>query len=472
MVNFGAGRNFCVAALFLLPSGEIFVTCTPKSKPIETTTMNKTIQKAILLAIIAITAGCALVGRNKQDTPAEHGSIISNGSQQLALMYNPYITSIHPKVFAKKNNLDDIDLYIIINDEELLFTKANAQKTNIAMVKIYYKIMESYEKAALVDSCTRTLNITKQAAPKTYAVKMKIKPQELKKFIIQTTVTDLIRGKMSIHFTEIDRNDPYSEDNYMITKYPEMQPLATHYIKKGENVRVDYLCNTRHTTVMSGSKPHELTIPLSPYSSDPAVEDTTIFYNTAAENASFVIHGGQTQLYAATADTNYNRNLVLPCFDGDFPNINTPEEMALPLAYIATPEEFAAIRNSKAKKLAVDDFWYSCTKDYRKAKELIKVYYNRAITSNKLFTDYRKGMLTDRGMVYIILGAPKTLAITSTSEVWTYYDTKSGQNIKFVFRRTRTKLSGEKYVLRRSTEFKTVWDRATDSWRKGTIFTF
>ena len=86
--------------------------------------------------------------------------------------------------------------------------------------------------------------------------------------------------------------------------------------------------------------------------------------------------------------------------------------------------------------------------------------------------DYRKGMLTDRGMVYIILGAPKMLAITSTSEVWTYRDTKSGQKIRFVFRRTRTKLSGEKYVLRRSTEFKTTWDHAVQTWRKGSIFTF
>ena len=120
----------------------------------------------------------------------------------------------------------------------------------------------------------------------------------------------------------------------------------------------------------------------------------------------------------------------------------------------------------------MDDFWYSCTHDIRKAKELIKVYYTRAIISNVLFTDYRKGMLTDRGMLYIVLGPPKMLAITSTSEVWSYYDTKSGQKVKFVFRRTRTKLSGEKYVLRRSTEFKTVWDRAVGSWRKGSIFTF
>jgi hypothetical protein len=75
-------------------------------------------------------------------------------------------------------------------------------------------------------------------------------------------------------------------------------------------------------------------------------------------------------------------------------------------------------------------------------------------------------------MVYIILGPPRKLAITSSAEVWTYRDSKSGQHVRFVFRRTRTKLSGEKYVLRRSTEFKTTWDHATQTWRKGNIFTF
>ena len=434
--------------------------------------MNKILKHAAILAAMALWTGCALVGRSKADDNAEQGSVISNGSEQLALMYNPYSTSIHPKVFAKKHNLEDIDLYVIINDGELLFSKANAQKSNTAAVKIFYKVMESYEKAALIDSCTRTVNFTKESTPKTYSIKLKLKPQELKKFVVQTTVTDLLRGKMSIHFTEIDKTDPFSEDNYMATQIKTMQPLSEHYIKKGDAVRVDYLCTSQYPAIISGNKPHETTIPLSPYSSDPAVEDTTLFYNTTDKNASYILRGDTAQLYASTVDTNYNRNYVLPCFDGDFPNIDTPEEMMLPIAYLATPEEYATLRAATARKLAVDDFWYSCTHDIRKAKELIKVYYTRAIISNILFTDYRKGMLTDRGMVYTVLGPPKMLAITSSAEIWTYYDTKSGQKVRFVFRRTRTKLSGEKYVLRRSTEFKTVWDRAVGSWRKGNIFTF
>ncbi|MBR4324080.1 MAG: GWxTD domain-containing protein [Bacteroidales bacterium] len=434
--------------------------------------MNNIIKYAALISAITLMAGCALLGRGKSDDTQQQGSVISNGSEQLALMYNPYSTTIHPKVFAKKHNLEDIDLYVIINDGELLFSKANAQKSNTAVIKIFYKVMESYENTELIDSCTRTINFAKEASSKTYAIKLKLKPQELKKFVIQTTVTDLLRGKMSIHFTEIDKTDPFSEDNYMVTKLDNMQPLAEHYIKKGDAVRVDYLCNSIWPTMITGNKPHEPTIPLLPYMSDPAVEDTTIFYNTMKENASYTLRGRDAQIYASTADTNYNRNFVLPCFDGDFPNIDTPDEMMLPLAYLATPEEYANLRQAKAKKLAVDDFWYSCTRDIRRAKELIKVFYSRAIISNLLFTDYRKGMLTDRGMVYIVLGPPKILAITSTSEVWTYKDTKSGQKIRFVFRRTSTRLSDEKYVLRRGTEFKNVCDKAVSSWRKGTIYTF
>lgn len=473
MVNFGAGRNFLRCRAFFIVRWQFFCNLQPEifvdnhSSP-----MNKIFKAAALIAATTLIAGCALVGRTKTDDNTQQGSVISNGSEQLALMYNPYSTSIHPKVFAKKHNLEDIDLYVIINDGELLYSKANAQKSNTAQVKIFYKIMESYEKTALIDSCTRTVSFNKEATPRTYSIKLKVKPVELKKFVIQTTVTDLLRGKMSIHFTEIDKTDPFSEDNYMATRTDNMQPLAEHYIKKGDAVRIDYLCPSLHPELMSGNKPHELTFPLSPYSSDPAVEDTTLFYNTTAKNSSYILRGDTAKLYASTADTNYNRNYVLPCFDGDFPNIDTPEEMMLPLTYLATPEEFAALRSSTAKKLAVDDFWYSCTRDIRKAKELIKVYYTRAIISNLLFTDYRKGMLTDRGMVYIVLGPPKMLAITSTSEIWTYRDTKSGQKIRFVFRRTRTKLSGEKYVLRRSTEFKTTWDHATQTWRKGNIFTF
>ena len=433
--------------------------------------MKNLLKQITILAATTICAGCALMHSNIENNTS--GSIISNGSEKLALMYNPYSTTIHPKVFVKKKNLNEIDLYVIINDAELLFSKANPQKANIANVRIFYKIMESYEKTNLIDSCSKNITITKDTEAKTYAIKIKVKPTELTNFVIQTTVTDMIRGKMSLHFTNVDKNNPYSDDNFMITRARDHQPQAEHYLKIDDDVRIEYLAPSKFATINTSTLPHSNAIPLLPYASDPATNDTIKFNNNnTIQTFGYTIHPDKTQIYATSVDTTLYYNFALPCFGGDFPSINTPEEMIQPLAYIATPEEYKELTTSNNRKLAVDDFWYSCTNDIKRAKELIKIYYTRAIFSNILFTDHRKGILTDRGMIYIVLGPPKILAITSNSEIWTYKNTKTGQIVKFEFLRQKSQFSNETYILKRRTELKSYWDKAVKTWRNGSIFTF
>lgn len=442
--------------------------------------MDKILKTLITIALAAFCMGCGTLGKNVEDTAADGNqkpktkqqSVITAGSEQLALMYNPMATSIHPTVFAKKHNMKDIDLYVVINDSELLYNKANAQHSNSAKVKIFYKIMASYENTTLIDSSATIVNFTKSDNPKSYTIKLKLKNVEEEKFVVQTTITDINRGKMSIHFTEIDKTNPYSADNYMVSIMGETQPYHYNYVKPGAALRVDYLNGQATSTIANGTRMLEPQITLSPYASDPAVEDTSHFYNIDSTAINYILRVSGPGLYATTADTNYATNMVLPCFGTDFPNINTPEELIKPLAYLCTPEEYSQMIKSDKKKLAVDEFWYRNSHDLKKAKEQIKRYYTRATYANLYFSDYREGVLTDRGMLYTVLGPPRILAITSDSEIWTYRDSRNGQNVKFVFRKQKSRLCGCKYVLRRSTEYKPYWDKAVNTWRSGNVFTF
>ncbi len=442
--------------------------------------MRNTLNILIALMLAALCAGCSILGKNGSSLSdiddnkgkGKYQSVISAGSEQLALIYNPYSTSIHPKVFVKKSGISTIDLYVMINDSELLYSKANAQQANVASVRIFYKIMESYENTALVDSSAQMITLGKSDQPRTYAIKIRLKNVELDKFVVQTTVTDLIRGRMSMHFCDVDKTNPYSADNYMITDLRDMQPYPYNYIAEGSALRIDYLNDSEGDITNTGIRPLEPQITLSPYASDPAVEDTSHYYNIEQRGKSYILRPQHKGLYATTADTSWAINMVMPCFGGDFPNIDTPEDMIRPLAFLCTPEEYSQMAASKTKKLAVDEFWYQNSRDIRKAKEQIKIYYTRAIYANMYFSDYREGCLTDRGMLYTVLGPPKILAITSDGEVWTYRDSRNGQMVKFTFRKQKSRLCGAKYVLRRSTEYKPYWDKAVSTWRKGNVFSF
>lgn len=422
---------------------------------------------ALALIVLGL-ASCSMFRKNT-DGNDKKASIFNQGSRELALIYNPIATTLHPKVFVKKQSDNDIDIYYLISDNELLFSKANAEGAQQAQIRIYYKIMESYEKPDLLDSCERVMTIKKSDFPRTYAIKLKVKPVDLQKFVVMSTVTDLVRQKMSLHFCEVDRKSPFVEDNYTITDPKTMQPRNVNYIKKGEVVRIDYNRYFDYPILYGGDTEMEPFTALSPYASDPATEDSTVFGSLTMRDKSFMLSGNECKLYMTTADTNYKENLIIPCFREDYPNINTLDDLIKPVAYLATGAEYEKLQSSKTKKLDLDEFWYSCGEDIKRSKELIKVYYTRAVLANIYFCDTREGSQTDRGMVYIVLGPPDILAITSTSEIWTYRDKRSGQNIKFVFRR-QTNALGERYVLRRSTELKTFWDRAVNSWRKGKIF--
>ncbi len=442
--------------------------------------MKKSLKTILTLLIATCCVGCSMLGRNGGNLSdiddsrpkSKNQSVISTGSEQLALIYNPYSTSIHPKVFVKKTNLSNIDLYVMINDAELLYSKANAQQSNMASIRIFYRIMESYENTTLVDSSSQMLTINKGASPRMYSIKLKVKDVELDKFVLQTTVTDLTRGKMSMHFCEVDKTNPYSADNFMVTDIRDMQPYPYSYIEAGAGIRVDYLNGNMDDKTITGTRQLEPQITLSPYASDPAVEDTSHYYNISEIGRSHILNVKGPGLYATTADTNWATNLVMPCFGSDYPNINTPDDMIKPLAFLCTADEYSQLSASKTKKLAVDEFWYQNSRDLKKAKEQIRIYYTRAIYANMYFSDYREGCLTDRGMLYTVLGPPKILAITSDGEVWTYRDSRNGQLVKFTFRKQKSRLCNAKYVLRRSTEYKPYWDKAVSTWRKGNVYTF
>jgi GWxTD domain-containing protein len=133
-----------------------------------------------------------------------------------------------------------------------------------------------------------------------------------------------------------------------------------------------------------------------------------------------------------------------------FPAVRTPREQAAPLIYLmrrdslrgteemkallrkATQNEvtlqghsFSRIKtNTSAYKalmatakqdslrVAVRHFWQSHIGDPRKARKVATLYYQRVRAVNELFSNYKEGWKTPRGMTYILFGPP--------SSVWHY----------------------------------------------------
>lgn len=109
------------------------------------------------------------------------------------------------------------------------------------------------------------------------------------------------------------------------------------------------------------------------------------------------------------------------------------------MVYIASPDELSYIQNAETQDDKLKRFL-----EYWKAKdpspnneenEMFTEYYRRIKFANDNFASYREGWKSDRGMVFIILGAPNNVDrhpfeyYSKPYEVWEYY----AINRRFVF---------------------------------------
>ena len=157
-----------------------------------------------------------------------------------------------------------------------------------------------------------------------------------------------------------------------------------------------------------------------------------------------------------------------------FPRIETLDQMVESLAYIAYEREIERIREPLAaaeRRKRFDAFWGSLVRQRSVAVNLLETYYERIEEANLLYSGYKEGWKTDRGMIYVLLGAPVLVDDYAESEIWRYsYDDDALYT--FVFDRVKIPESDgayENYILRRRPYYEHVWLQLVDRWRSGVV---
>ena len=155
----------------------------------------------------------------------------------------------------------------------------------------------------------------------------------------------------------------------------------------------------------------------------------------------------------------------------DFPGQSTADELIENLLYLTTAAERQQLRQAADPKRAVDQFWLNAAGgDQTRARDLIRRYYSLVTAANELFTGHKPGWLTDRGLVYVVLGAPASVRRLPTGEErWQYAELDaSGHELSFTFRPRPSTLAPDNYELVRHPEYESLWYAAVERWRKTT----
>ncbi|SHN14924.1 GWxTD domain-containing protein [Cyclobacterium lianum] len=214
--------------------------------------------------------------------------------------------------------------------------------------------------------------------------------------------------------------------------------------------------------------PGEFPLPLPPMETKtPEVPRETEIVDEGSFLVNVPVPFKKAGYYFIQADTSSSVGMMIKTASQTFPRVATWEEMIQMVTYISTRKEHETLLAAENKKLALDEYWIRMTRDEEIAKSLIKEYFRQVEFANILFTDFKEGWATDRGMVYIVMGPPQEVYFDKDKETWVYLSQDSNSKITFTFARIKNILTPNYYTLNRSRAYQPIWFKNITAWRNG-----
>jgi len=167
-------------------------------------------------------------------------------------------------------------------------------------------------------------------------------------------------------------------------------------------------------------------------------------------------------VYLFQRDTNAAEGFAVLGVTDIYPKFSSITDLAKPLLYVTTSDEFNEIGKAGNDKAKFDKVILDVTGDRERAKNFMRSYFRRVELANKYFTSYKHGWKTDRGMIYLIFGLPDEVSLNDGTETWFYKTSRT----RFTFVKRGSVYDPEHYVLLRDKRFAETWFSTIDLWRK------
>jgi GWxTD domain-containing protein len=264
----------------------------------------------------------------------------------------------------------------------------------------------------------------------------------------------------------IDLKSPFVFDQPDFGYYYSNEiPFDQNYLTKEESLLFKTVSKP---AIHSYFYPSQFDVPFPPMETRPAEVSKEI----KVENQGDFLANIPKQLseegyYFFQTDTSSKTGLILKTTHDAFPKVKDWEEMVQMVTYISTRKEHETLLLAQDKKKALDEYWINLTRNPEVAKDLIRNYFRMVEFANILFTDFKEGWKTDRGMVYIVMGPPQEVNFFEDREIWSYSGIDDSSKIRFTFARVKTILTPHFYTLNRSRAYQPVWFKNISQWRSG-----
>lgn len=189
---------------------------------------------------------------------------------------------------------------------------------------------------------------------------------------------------------------------------------------------------------------------------DPPMADMKPLAPQVIMDTSFLFQGeinfSENNFYTVLKDSTSSLGVTMLRVPPYFPEYRQLGELIESMLYLTSEQERKSMLKSKNPKQSFDSFWMNTYSTKSRARSAIRRYYNVVEQANILFTDFKPGWKTDRGMMFIVFGLPDEVYRTGNSEEW-FYDS----GVAFEFTVISTFFASKTYALRRNKDFEELW---------------
>jgi GWxTD domain-containing protein len=421
---------------------------------------------SLFILLVLIGAGCASSNKSMKQIP--EAQVRSTSEQQApTVSEEPSLVAIQSKYLLKDSTLTKVFLYVDAFKGRNPITPADF----IKLYNLNYVIYSDYgtrERLGYGNVKLDSSNVMRSGDKIVISYDLKSPDREygvLLSEISQTGTLKKVLNDLTIQFKKLDVNQTYG-----VYTANSSQPLRRHFVNTNEPVTIKRL-DGQGAQLQVFYYNHDFEPAGSPMNvAQKSVSKSLEVDSTFTIQANEALHFTKEGLYNVFADTTQKEGLGILVVNERFPKITRPQTLLEPLLYMSTNNEINEIKKAEDYKKALDKYWLTLMNGNAPlAQQSIRSFYSRVEEANQLFTTYKEGWKTDKGMIYIVLGPPDKVQRSKDREVWTYDQRGNAQNVNFTFNRRNNQFVDDHYELVRYAEYQPIWYPVVEAWRSGSI---
>lgn len=401
---------------------------------------------------------------------SKQGTQSTNFSQ----VYGTKNVTIRPDYVVYHQSNDQSTLFFKIHSNQILYARKDKTQPYQAQVIMHYETYAFDNRKELLDSATvKIFDTVEEKSSKYLSGEMKLKAMLGKKYYLKVFATDKNRNNTFEKTILMDKLDKGSDQFFLIKKKEGDALIFDRFVSEITEVTITSEIN-KGGVIYANQYFRDFPLAAPPFANS---NQKPFDYEPDEQHKLEVSENGQfdyvllnTGFVHFLKDTTKKQGMTMFGFDKNYPDIRNVFGMIGPLRFISSNAEYDELNNSEDTKKAIDVFWLTKAGSEDRAREVIKKYYNRVEDANESFTSYVEGWKTDRGMVSIIYGTPKSVRTSRDEEVWYYGEETNSFSLQFTFIKVDNPFSENDYKLMRASSYKSSWYRAVDVWRSGRVY--